>query len=127
MTRLRFAAAALAVLMSAIAPVASQAKAIKSTSGLISADGSVLAGSGFLLVRNGVEDYTITFGKGAFKAAPVVTCTAAGVQTLLAICNISSTILFADGSATIGIRLYARSSGKLEDNNFTFTEITAPQ
>ena len=126
MTRFRFAAVALAVLMSTILPATSQAKAIKFTSGLIGSDGSVIAGSGFLLLRMGTGDYSITFGAGSFKGAPVTTCTAAGVLTLLAICNISSTILYADGSATIGVRLYARSTGKLEDNNFTFTEVTAP-
>src|ERR1700761_4168789 len=112
MTRFRFAVVALTVLMSTLLPATSQAKAIKFTSGLIASDGSVLAGSGFLLLRMGTGDYSITFGKGAFNGTPVTTCTAAGVLTLLAICNISSTILYADGSATIGVRLYARSTSK---------------
>jgi hypothetical protein len=54
----------------------------------------------------------------------VVTCTSAGVDSLLAICNVASDIYHGDGSANIGIKLYTRSGGKLEDNAFAFTEVT---
>jgi hypothetical protein len=105
-------------------PLAAQAKAIKFTSGLVGADGSLIAGGDFLVLHNGTGDYTLVFGKGAFKNVPVVTCTAASINSLLAICNIASDLYSGDGSATVEIKLYSRSEGKLEDNAFAFTEVT---
>jgi hypothetical protein len=111
----------------ALAPISAQAKAVKVSSGLINWDGSIIGGGhGYTIAHTGTGTYTITFPAGSFKNSPVATCTADGIKTLIAICNVLGTSYNGDESAVFTIQLYSRSGGDLVDNAFSFTEITAP-
>ncbi len=97
---------------------------IKWTPGRVSFDGTVAEGDTFTADRIGTGDYTLTFSAKSFpKNPPILTCTAAGADSKLAICNVWA-VKWDPGSATVvEIRLFALDGSAL-DNAFNFTEMT---
>lgn len=99
-------------------------KSIKSTAGIINSNGTIVAGSGFTVVRNSTGDYTITFPGGVFPThAPAMTCSPFGINGSTPVCVVFGESWSKTNPTTFNIRTYTLA-GAHQDNEFQFTEVT---
>jgi len=119
--KMSLACAALGALM--LAPLAANAKTIKSTGGIVDGQGHIVAGTGFLAARNSTGNYTLSFAGGSFRKVPAFTCSGAGANGGAPICIIFGFSYSKTGTTTVNI-LIVNQSNQPQDNSFHFTEVT---
>jgi hypothetical protein len=100
-----------------------EAKNIRFSSGWVNRDGAIVVGTGFSVTHDATGEYTITYPAGSFKKPPVFSCIPAGINGSLAVCDLF-TYVGNSGGIAVQFRLFTRSSGAAQDNDFQFTEVT---
>ena len=89
--------------------------------GIVSWDGSIVAGTGYAVSHDGAGEYTLDVPAGKFKTCPVILVTPSGVHGHAPIANDYNYITCGSGSEVkIQVRFYARNDGALQDNSFHF-------
>jgi hypothetical protein len=93
----------------------------KPKGGIVGADGSIVAGTGYSVSHDNTGQYTLDVPAGYFKDCPVVLATPAGYTSEFPIINDYDYITCGDlGEVKIQIRVWGRKTGAAQDNAFHF-------
>ena len=99
----------------------------KHKGGIVSADGSIVLGTGYSVSHDGTGEYTVDVPGGFFTGCPVILVTPAGQNGQTPIADDFNYITCGAGSGEVKmqIRIRGRQDGALQDNAFHFL-IMAP-